>query len=275
MTIEADSDRAASPPALTIRALRQQYVRTGAVSDFAVEVESLEISAGDFVVIQGPNGAGKTTLLHVMALLRKPTNLDSLEMFQLSMPASERPSGQMDIRALWTGWRNRRRLEKIRSRWTGFVPQQLELLPSLRVSETIAAPLWLNGVSRQQRCERVQELLERFGLAQAHVAGHRIARVSGGQQQKTALARAIAHRPGFVFLDEPTAYLFHADAREALQALQQLQTESSASGWPVTVVMVTHDRRLADDFATRLVELDVRNHDRRRTGYVSRISARN
>jgi putative ABC transport system ATP-binding protein len=111
--------------------------------------------------------------------------------------------------------------------------------------------------------------MEQFGLTKAKVTRHRINNVSGGQQQKVTLARAIAHRPPLIFLDEPTAYLYHKDAREALEVLRNLQAESlETKGSPITVVMITHDNHLARDFATYNVTMDVRNIGERREGYI-------
>lgn len=254
---------------LEIEGLRQEFKNRRGGDHFVVDVERLSLPRGGFVSIQGPNGCGKTTLVTVLALLRRPYNIHELGSFRMGLPqGAGLPDADIDIKRLWLGWRQRSEINNIRRKCIGFAPQQLELLPALKVHETIASSLWLNGVPAAERHKRVEHLLQQFGLREAKVARHRINNISGGQQQKATLARAVAHRPALIFLDEPTAYLFHRDAEEALRVLQDLQAESAEQGKPITVVMITHDKELAKKFATFNVTMTVRNLKGRREGCI-------
>jgi len=139
----------------------------------------------------------------------------------------------------------------IRRQYFGFCPQQLELLSALNVEETVGLSLRFNGWRRRRVKERVTKLLHEFDLFEKR--RNRIDNVSGGQQQKVTIARAIAHSPAVVFLDEPTAFLHIKTARQALQALQRLQHES---GGRTTIVMITHDNDLAEEFSTTMVTME-------------------
>lgn len=240
---------------------------------FRVSVDELSLPRGHFIAIQGPNGCGKTTLITVLALLRRPSHLSDLRTFSLYADSSSNGTSprEIDLKNLWCSWGGRWRINILRRKYIGFSPQQLELLPALTVRETVGSSLWLNGWPRQRRLARVNQLLTEFGLATAKVTSHRINQLSGGQQQKVTVARAIAHEPLLIFLDEPTAYLYHKDAEEALRILVDLQKVSAERGSPVTVIMITHDNHLADKFATFVVRMDVREVDGRREGYILNI----
>jgi putative ABC transport system ATP-binding protein len=282
-------------PVLVVEGLRQEFKSGRRGENFCVDVPQLQLPRGEFVAIQGPNGCGKTTLVTVLALLRRPSNLRSMGTFSLRLhPNSARASGshispgadsltgqnggnvevtEIDLKKMWQHWLGRSKINLLRRRYIGFAPQQLELLPALRVHETVAISLWLNGWRRKERQERVRQLLDQFGLLQAKIVRHRINSISGGQQQKVTLARAIAHRPPLIFLDEPTAYLYHKDAEEALRVLKSLQHEAATKGCPITVVMITHDNSLAKKFATFTITMDVRDKGDHREGYIVNVGS--
>ena len=180
-----------------------------------------------------------------------------------------------DLKHLWC--RNRqRRLEHLRRRYIGFALQSGELLNSLKVWENIAVPLRLNGVRRRKCRARVSYLLTCFGLNDnGHVAMHdsedellegkpvssaaenrlanaRVNKLSGGEYQRVVLARAIAHQPRLVFVDEPTASLNRELARTSLQQLKQSLLAGTDPG---AVVMVTHDEVLASEFADVIIRM--------------------
>ena len=262
---------------LVIEGLRQEFSNSGRAENFSVVVDRLALPRGGFIAIQGPNGCGKTTLVTVLALLRCPSNLkDSdrkkrLSRFTMSVATGQSARGNdgsapppLDLRKLWGSWWGRHKINLLRRKYLGFAPQQLELLPALKSDETVACSLWLNGIGRRR--DRVAELLEQFDVAK--VGRSRINRISGGQQQKVTLARAIAHRPPLIFLDEPTAYLYHKDARDALNVLRTLQQKSGEEGRPITVVMITHDKDLARDFATHVVNMTVLETNGQREGHI-------
>jgi len=249
---------------LEISGLEQVFRTNAGSGGFTVRVdEPLRIPQGGFVSIRGPNGCGKTTLMTVLALLRRPSNLDSLRSFHIRIPdpgnnAGElsepgEPSGslQYDLKQVWASAGGGSRMGDIRRQFFGFCPQQLELLSALNVEETIGLSLRFNGWPRRRAQDRVDKLLHEFDLVEKR--RNRIDNVSGGQQQKVTIARAIAHSPAVVFLDEPTAFLHVKTARQALSAMQRLQQES---GGRTTIVMITHDNDLAEEFSTTMVNME-------------------
>ncbi|MEK6238498.1 MAG: ATP-binding cassette domain-containing protein, partial [Planctomycetales bacterium] len=215
----------------------------------------------------GPSGCGKTTLLSVIGLLRHPTNPQSLTRFTLNIneptKGDDASSTTHDLRDLWVR-RQERRIERLRRQYVGFALQSGELLPSLTVRENIAVPLRLAGFNGRQRRERVDELLAAFHLTRVTgseddpkassdaLANSRVNRLSGGEYQRVSLARAIAHRPQLVFVDEPTAALNREMAHDALVQFRDLQQQSDHSG---ATIMITHDESLAEEFATLVVRM--------------------
>lgn len=260
---------------LTIRGLLQEFDGRRRGESFQVRVEHLSLREGAFVAIQGPNGCGKTTLVSVLALLRRPSNLKELDQFTLRLRrrggVAEEVEG-VDLKAMWRTWWGKHGINNLRRRYIGFAPQRLELLPALTVQESIAVSLWLNNESWSRRRERVKALGERFGLVEKELMGSRVHHVSVGEMQKVTLARAMAHCPPIIFLDEPTASLHWTTAREALAALYELQQESlDQTGVPTTVVMVTHDDALASDFASQVVRMNLAKEQSGSLGYVESI----
>lgn len=249
---------------LEISGLEQVFRTNADAGGFSVRVDHpLRIPQGGFVSIRGPNGCGKTTLMTVLALLRKPSNLESLQAFRIRIPILQEPPDaskvpddrldclEYDLKQAWTLSGRGSRMGDIRRQYFGFCPQQLELLSALNVEETVGLSLRFNGWRRRRVRERVTKLLHEFDLFEKR--RNRIDNVSGGQQQKVTIARAIAHSPAVVFLDEPTAFLHIKTARQALQALQRLQHES---GGRTTIVMITHDNDLAEEFSTTMVTME-------------------
>ena len=182
---------------------------------------SLSIEAESVVAILGPSGSGKTTLLGLLAGLDQPTRgTVSLDGTALG-PLSE------DERA------------RFRAERVGFVFQTFHLLPSLTALENVLIPLELRGpMQRREARERAQMLLERVGLAER--ASHYPAQLSGGEQQRVAVARAFANGPRILFADEPTGNLDADTGRVVVEQLLELNRDSRA-----TLVLVTHDDALA------------------------------
>ena len=249
---------------LEIGGLEQVFRANAGSGGFTVHVrEPLLIPRGGFVTIQGPNGCGKTTLMTVLALLRRPTNLTDMSMFRLRIPerssdlaagvhAAPGPSRlEYDLKSVWASRQGNGRMGDIRRQYFGFCPQQLELLSALNVAETIGLSLRFNGWPQSKVRERVQLLLDEFDLVEKK--RNRIDNISGGQQQKVTIARAIAHSPAIVFLDEPTAFLHVRTAHQALSTMRKLQHES---GGTTTIVMITHDNDLAEEFSTRIISME-------------------
>lgn len=248
---------------LDVSGLEQVFRTNSGAGGFTVRVDGpLRIPQGGFVSIRGPNGCGKTTLMTVLALLRRPSNLESLQTFRIRIPGpneadSSKAGGESsdaleyDLKQVWAAAGGGGRMGDIRRQYFGFCPQQLELLSALNVEETVGLSLRFNGWPRRRVQERVNKLLHEFDLVEKR--RNRIDNVSGGQQQKVTIARAIAHSPAVVFLDEPTAFLHVKTARQALSAMQRLQHES---GGRTTVVMITHDNELAEEFSTTIINME-------------------
>jgi putative ABC transport system ATP-binding protein len=203
---------------LVAQDVTQQY-RSGKRTLTVLEAVSFDIPAGAFVAIVGPSGSGKTTLLGLLAGLDTPTRgrvlLDGV-----------------DLNALTEDARARLRGEKV-----GFVFQSFQLIPTLTALENVSVPLELRG--DPDATARASDLLARVGLADR--AGHLPAQLSGGEQQRVAVARAFANRPRILFADEPTGNLDGATGARIIELIESLNRESGS-----TVVLVTHDASLAD-----------------------------
>ncbi len=200
--------------------------------DIAVEAVrgvTLEIAAGEFVVLAGPSGSGKTTLLNMLGGLTAPSRgrvwIDGRNLTTLS----ERE-------------RARLRLERV-----GFVFQAYNLLPVLTAEENAEFSLLLQGVPAGERRERVRALFERIGIG--GLEDRRPSKLSGGQQQRVAVARAVIGQPALVLADEPTANLDSAASLALLDVMARLNSEMGT-----TFVFATHDHSLMER-ARRLIRL--------------------
>jgi putative ABC transport system ATP-binding protein len=178
---------------------------------------TFDLEAGGFLAVTGPSGSGKSTLLGLLAGLDRPTRgrvvLDG-----------------RDLAALTEDERARVRAEAV-----GFVFQSFHLIPTLTARENIQVPLELRGVDGRARAD---ELLARVGLGDR--GHHYPAQLSGGEQQRVAVARAFAHRPKLLFADEPTGNLDAANGQNVVALLGELNREQGT-----TLVLVTHDPELA------------------------------
>jgi putative ABC transport system ATP-binding protein len=179
---------------------------------------NLKIASGEYVSIMGPSGSGKSTLLNIIGLLDRPDNgryeLDGNDVTGLS-----------EIEQACV------RREKI-----GFVFQSFHLVPRLTAAENIELPLMLEGVLPARRKLRVKEALLEFNLSDR--AQHRPAEMSGGQQQRTAIARATILRPTIILADEPTGNIDHRNGAEVIALLEGLHHAGT------TLIIVTHDQEL-------------------------------
>jgi putative ABC transport system ATP-binding protein len=193
----------------------------------AVDDVSLEVRQGEFLALLGSSGSGKSTLLNLMAGLDRPTTGEIVA----------QGKNLREMSAL--------ELARYRRNQVGMVFQSFNLLPRMTLEENVELPLRLAEVERGERESRVREALERVRLAQR--VGHRPGEMSGGEQQRAALARALVNRPAVLFADEPTGNLDSATGEEIMQLLREVQ---SALG--MTIVMVTHERPLAERHATRI-----------------------
>jgi putative ABC transport system ATP-binding protein len=198
-------------------------VETHALSDV-----HLEIKNGEFVSIAGPSGCGKSTLLAILGLLDSPTDgnywIHSDHVENLSL--SDRT--------------------RIRNREIGFIFQAFNLIGDLTVYENVELPLTYRNMGSAERKRRVNEVLERVGMA--HRAKHYPAQLSGGQQQRVAVARALVGQPSILLADEPTGNLDSKNSEAVIELLRQLHAEGA------TICMVTHDPRYAS-LADRTIHL--------------------
>jgi putative ABC transport system ATP-binding protein len=179
----------------------------------AVDDVSIEVAAGEFVALLGSSGSGKSTMMNLIAGLDRPT---AGAIFAQGRNLAEMSSAE---------------LAKHRSRTIGIVFQAFNLLPRMTLAENVELPLRLAEVDRQERAERVNEAIE----------------LSGGEQQRAALARALVNKPAILLADEPTGNLDSKTGDEIMDLL----TEINRSG--VTILMVTHEQPRAERFAHRMI----------------------
>jgi putative ABC transport system ATP-binding protein len=182
---------------------------------------TLDIDAGSFTALMGPSGSGKSTLLNLIAGLDKPTR-GTVRVAGAAV--SEMSAGQL---ATW------------RSSNIGFVFQSFNLLPVLTAAQNVELPLLLTRLSGRERAERVKLALDVVGLGDR--ADHYPRQLSGGQEQRTAIARAIVADPTVMLLDEPTGQLDAKSSQEVLALLQRLNSEFGK-----TIIIVTHDAHAAE-----------------------------
>lgn len=213
---------------LEIRALTRIYGK-GDTAVMALDHVSGTIEAGEFVAVMGPSGCGKSTLLHLIGGLDQPTEGSVL-------------IEGTDITSLSDA-----RLSELRRKKLGFVFQFFNLLPVLSALENAALPLTLDGISPAEAKRRAAEWLRRVGLDQR--LNNRPDQLSGGQQQRVAIARALVSEPSLVVADEPTGNLDSRASDEIAGLLRQVSKE-----WGRTVLMVTHDPRIAA-YADRILFL--------------------
>jgi putative ABC transport system ATP-binding protein len=190
----------------------------------------LEIPEGEFLALMGPSGSGKSTLLNLIGGLDRPS------------------AGQITVAGQRIDTMSDRRLATWRSRHVGLVFQFYNLLPVLNAARNVELPLLLTHLSAKQRQQQVETALEIVGLA--HRMKHYPRQLSGGEQQRVGIARAIVTDPTLMLCDEPTGDLDRKAGDEILDLLQALNREQGK-----TIVMVTHDPRAAER-ATRIVYLD-------------------
>ncbi len=192
---------------------------------------SLDIAKGETVSIVGASGAGKTTLLQILGTL---------------MPAD---GGSVEIAGTDVGALNDKRLSQFRNRHIGFVFQFHHLLPEFTAAENVMLPALIGGMSRREAEHRAAELLEMVGLSAR--ASHKPSALSGGEQQRAAIARALVNRPSVVLADEPTGNLDTRNRDEIYRLLFDVRERFGQ-----TIVIVTHDERLAEQTDRKIVMSD-------------------
>jgi putative ABC transport system ATP-binding protein len=196
----------------------------------AVDGVSLEVSSGEFVALLGSSGSGKSSMLNLIAGLDRPT------------------SGSVVVQDRDLAKLSREELAKYRLHAVGMVFQSFNLIASMTLAENVELPLRFAEVDRSQREKLSHDALERVGL-RARV-NHRPSELSGGEQQRAALARALINRPKLLLADEPTGNLDSHTGTEIMEIVRQLNRDLG-----MTVVMVTHERALAERYAQRMIFL--------------------
>lgn len=214
---------------LEARNVTREY-RMSAETVRALAGVSVSIEAGEFVAILGTSGSGKSTLLNLFGGLDHPTSGEIAFDGQSLAPLSSRE------------------MSRYRLRRVGMIFQNFNLIPTMTAAENVALALAFAGMTRRERARRATDLLDRVGLAAR--ADHRPSELSGGEQQRVSIARAIANAPQALLADEPTGNLDSNRAAEVLTLLDEMRTRDQR-----TIILVTHDHELAGRFATRLIRL--------------------
>ncbi|MDZ5472041.1 ABC transporter ATP-binding protein [Bacillus sp. 31A1R] len=213
-------------PVLHAKGLRKVYGSKGHTYTAVQDIE-LDIHKGEFVGIMGPSGAGKSTLLNILSTIDSPT------------------SGTLHVNGKRIHQLKDEELSNFRRDKLGFIFQDFNLLDTLTVKENISLPLALANVASREIESRVKEVAAIFGIER--ILNNYPYEISGGQQQRTATARAIITKPSLIFADEPTGSLDSKSAFNLLQTLTHLNVQEQA-----TILMVTHDAYAAS-FCSRVL----------------------
>jgi ABC-type lipoprotein export system ATPase subunit len=205
-----------------------RHYRMGDTVIRAVDGVNLEVRTGEFVALLGSSGSGKSSVLNLIAGLDRPT------------------SGSVVVQQNDLAKLSREELARYRLHTVGMVFQSFNLIPSMTLAENVELPLRFAEVDRGKRDGLAREALTRVGL-QARMT-HRPSELSGGEQQRAALARALINRPKLLLADEPTGNL---DSRTGTEIMNMVRDFNRQLG--MTIVMVTHERALAERYAQRLI----------------------
>jgi len=227
---EAEAGRDSAEPLLEVRDVRRRFPSGGREVEVLKGVE-LQIFSGKLTMLRGRSGSGKTTLLNLLGGLDRPT------------------AGEVWFRGRPMHRWSDRQLTKLRRREIGFIFQSCALLPLLSAWENVVLSLRMAGAPRAEWEQRAAYCLDLVGLAKR--AQHRPSEMSGGEQQRVAIAKAIAHRPHLLLADEPTAEL---DSQIAGQVIRAFRSIIEAEG--IAICMTTHDSTLweAADVVYRMVD---------------------
>jgi putative ABC transport system ATP-binding protein len=229
MTLDPKASSPNGSVAIRTEALCRHY-QMGEALIRAVDGVSLEVRAGEFVALLGSSGSGKSSLLNLIAGLDRPT------------------SGAVIVQKKNLAQLSREELAKYRLHTVGMVFQSFNLVSSMTLAENVELPMRFAEVDRSQRPRLVREALDRVGLSARMT--HRPSELSGGEQQRASLARALINRPKLLLADEPTGNL---DSRTGTEIMDFIREFNQLLG--MTIVMVTHERALAERYAQRMIFL--------------------
>jgi putative ABC transport system ATP-binding protein len=210
---------------ISLTNVTRRYAGSGA----ALDDVSLEIAPGEFVSVTGPSGCGKSTLMHLIGGLDTPT------------------TGEISVDGLPLHRATEAELTAYRRHKLGIVFQFFNLLPTMSVFENVCLPLLLRGEPLARVRPQAEEIIELVGLSDR--AGHGMHQLSGGQLQRTAIARALVHQPRLLLADEPTGNLDSANAAQVMELLQKISSQRRT-----TMLVVTHSEEVAR-ITTRRIRL--------------------
>jgi len=189
---------------------------------------NLEIKKGDFIALMGPSGSGKSTLMHIAGCLDVPT------------------SGKVIFENKDVSKLSEAELAQIRNKKIGFVFQSFNLIPRTTALDNVQLPLIYAGINTEKRKKRAQEVLEQLGLKERIT--HFPNQLSGGEQQRTAIARALVNKPSIILADEPTGNVDSKTGKEIIEIFKKLNKDGN------TVILVTHDEKIAQN-AKKIIKI--------------------
>lgn len=208
--------------------LKKTYM-LGKIPVEALRCVNLKVESGEFISILGPSGSGKSTLLNLIGALDKPT------------------SGKLLVDGIDLSTLNDNQLADVRRR-IGFVFQFFNLIPRLTALANVELSMSIAGIGKAERRKRAERLLETVGLKDR--INHKPAELSGGEQQRVAVARALANNPRFLLMDEPTGNVDSKTAHEVIELIEKLNQDG------VTIILVTHDQNLSKQAKRTLHVMD-------------------
>lgn len=200
----------------------------GEIQVAALNEVSLSLEKENFYGITGPSGSGKSTVLNLLGGLDTPT------------------SGTIEVEGRRISQMNREELARYRREGVGMIFQSFNLIPSYTALENVGLPLLFSGVPKKDRGQRASDILKVVGLQ--HRSSHRPSELSGGEQQRVSIARALINSPRILLADEPTGNLDSKTSKEIVTVLSELNVDHG-----VTVIMVSHEEALLKEFASEVI----------------------
>jgi putative ABC transport system ATP-binding protein len=216
-----------TPAVVGLRSVSKVY-GTGEAAVAALRSVDLSVESGEYVAIMGASGSGKSTMMNIIGCLDEPT------------------SGRYELQGHDVSGLDQDTLSMVRSRLIGFIFQSFHLIPRMTAAANVELPLLYGGVGRDERLERVREVLDLVGLSDR--ATHRPNELSGGQQQRVAVARALTMNPSLLLADEPTGNLDSTASADVMAMFDALHDEGR------TIVLITHEDSVAEH-ARRVVRV--------------------